>query len=143
MHIRLVKGAYWDTEIKRAQERGLDDFPVFTRKASTDVCYLACARRMLDAGDYIRPVFGTHNAMTVAHIVALAARSEPHRIPAPAWHGRGTAPPYAAEGFGICVYAPVGNHDVLLGYLVRRILENGANSSFVHRLLDRECRLPS
>jgi len=137
IHIRLVKGAYWDSEIKRAQERGWDDFPVFTRKESTDVSYLACARRMLAAADCINPVFGTHNAMTVAHIAALAGDDK--RIEFQRLHGMGEELHVLMqrEGLGCCIYAPVGNHDVLLGYLVRRILENGANSSFVHRLLDR------
>ncbi len=136
--IRLVKGAYWDSEIKRAQERGLDDFPVFTRKAGTDVSYLACARRMLDAADNINPVFGTHNAMTAAHIIELAR--DPSRLEFQHLHGMGEElfNLLHKEGFATCVYAPVGNHDVLLGYLVRRILENGANSSFVHRVLDRD-----
>ena len=135
IHLRLVKGAYWDSEVKRAQERGWDDFPVFTRKVSTDVSYNACARKMLEATDCINPVFGTHNAMTVAHIAELAgsASVEFQRL-----HGMGDElhALMQREGMGCCVYAPVGNHDVLLGYLVRRILENGANSSFVHRLLD-------
>lgn len=136
IHMRLVKGAYWDSEIKRAQERGLDDFPVFTRKASTDVSYHACARRMLAAGDWIQPVFGTHNALTVAHITELAGGID--RIEFQRLHGMGEELHHLmqADGYGCCVYAPVGNHEVLLGYLVRRILENGANSSFVHRLLD-------
>ena len=134
--VRLVKGAYWDTEIKRAQERGWDDFPVFTRKAGTDVSYLACAQRML-AADWINPVFGTHNAMTVAHILELAP--DPSRIEFQRLHGMGEDlyRLIQKEGFGCCVYAPVGDRDILLGYLVRRILENGANSSFVHRLFDR------
>jgi RHH-type proline utilization regulon transcriptional repressor/proline dehydrogenase/delta 1-pyrroline-5-carboxylate dehydrogenase len=137
IHVRLVKGAYWDTEIKRAQERGWDDFPVFTRKASTDVSYQACARRMLEAKDCIMPVFGTHNAVTVAHIAELAGDTD--HIEFQRLHGMGDELHHLMqrEGIGCCVYAPVGNHDVLLGYLVRRILENGANSSFVHRLLDR------
>jgi RHH-type proline utilization regulon transcriptional repressor/proline dehydrogenase/delta 1-pyrroline-5-carboxylate dehydrogenase len=136
MHIRLVKGAYWDTEIKRAQERGWDDFPVFTRKAGTDVSYLACARRMLEARDFITPVFGTHNAMTAAHLIELSGNKN---IEFQRLHGMGEDlyTLMQKDGFGCCVYAPVGSHDVLLGYLVRRILENGANSSFVHRLLDR------
>lgn len=137
IHIRLVKGAYWDSEIKRAQERGHSDFPVYTRKAATDVSYLACAKRMLDASDVINPVFGTHNAMTVAHLVELAG--DPQRLEFQRLHGMGDDlyKIMHREKFASCIYAPVGNHDVLLGYLVRRILENGANSSFVHRLLDK------
>jgi RHH-type proline utilization regulon transcriptional repressor/proline dehydrogenase/delta 1-pyrroline-5-carboxylate dehydrogenase len=136
--VRLVKGAYWDSEIKRAQERGWDDFPVFTRKAGTDVSYLAGAHRMLAALDWIDPVFGTHNAMTAAHILELAR--DPSRIEFQRLHGMGEDlyKLMQKEGFNGCVYAPVGDHEVLLGYLVRRILENGANSSFVHRLFDRE-----
>ncbi len=138
IHLRLVKGAYWDTEVKRAQERGHDDFPVFTRKASTDISYHACAQRMLVAIDCIKPVFGTHNALTVSHITELAGGVD--RIEFQRLHGMGEELHglMQREGFGCCIYAPVGNHDVLLGYLVRRILENGANSSFVHRLLDRD-----
>jgi len=137
LSIRLVKGAYWDTEIKRAQERGWDDFPVFTRKASTDVSYLACAQHLLAEADWINPVFGTHNAMTVAHILELAR--DPSRIEFQRLHGMGEElyRILQKEGLATGVYAPVGDHDVLLGYLVRRILENGANSSFVHRLFDR------
>ena len=136
IHVRLVKGAYWDSEVKRTQERGLADFPVYTRKPSTDVSYLACARRMLAAAEWINPVFGTHNAMTVAHIAEVARGTghlEFQRLHGMAEELHGLM---QKDGFGCCVYAPVGNHDVLLGYLVRRILENGANSSFVHRLLD-------
>ena len=131
-----MKGAYWDGEIKRAQERGLSDFSVFTRKAGTDVSYLACARRLLGA-DFIDPVFGTHNAMTAAHILELAP--DPSRIEFQRLHGMGEElhQRLQKEGLACCVYAPVGAHDVLLSYLVRRILENGANSSFVHRLFDR------
>ena len=136
IHIRLVKGAYWDSEIKRTQERGLSDFPVYTRKESTDISYLACARRMLAAAEWINPVFGTHNAMTVAHIAELATCKR--HIEFQRLHGMGEELHgiMQHEGYNCCVYAPVGNHDVLLGYLVRRILENGANSSFVHKLLD-------
>ncbi len=133
--IRLVKGAYWDTEIKRAQERGWDDFSVYTRKQSTDVSYLACARHLLSA-EWINPTFGTHNAMTVAHILELTP--DPSRIEFQRLHGMGVDLHRLMENEGLnsCIYAPVGNHDVLLGYLVRRLLENGANSSFVHRLYD-------
>ena len=141
--IRLVKGAYWDSEIKRAQERGWNDFPIYTRKAGTDASYLACARRMLEAHDAIIPTFGTHNAMTAAHIVELAR--DPQRLEFQHLHGMGDEL-YGLlhkEGFSTCVYAPVGEYDVLLGYLVRRILENGANSSFVHRVLDRSVTIPS
>ncbi|MBW7947894.1 MAG: bifunctional proline dehydrogenase/L-glutamate gamma-semialdehyde dehydrogenase PutA [Pseudorhodoplanes sp.] len=137
--VRLVKGAYWDSEIKRAQERGLDDFPVFTRKAMTDLCYMACARKLLAARPRLYPQFATHNALTVASVVAAAggvAGFEFQRL-----HGMGEAlyeellaeMPQAA-----CrIYAPVGGHRDLLAYLVRRLLENGANTSFVSVAADR------
>ena len=131
--VRLVKGAYWDTEVKRAQERGLADFPVFTRKAMTDLCFLACARKLLAARPRIFPQIATHNALTVATVIEAAggvAGYEFQRL-----HGMGEAL-YAAliaeEPTAACrVYAPVGGHRDLLAYLVRRLLENGANSSFV------------
>ena len=135
---RLVKGAYWDAEIKRAQEMGLPAYPVFTHKHHTDVSYLACARALLDAPDAIYPQFATHNAGTIAAILQMAARSgagfELQRL-----HGMGEGvyrevlrnPLIACR-----VYAPVGAHKDLLAYLVRRLLENGANSSFVHQLAD-------
>ena len=131
--VRLVKGAYWDTEIKRAQERGLDDYPVFTRKAMTDLNYLACARQMLALRPRIFPQFATHNALTVATVLELTGNSggfEFQRL-----HGMGEAL-YAQLGrdhpaLACRTYAPVGSHRDLLAYLVRRLLENGANSSFV------------
>jgi RHH-type transcriptional regulator, proline utilization regulon repressor / proline dehydrogenase / delta 1-pyrroline-5-carboxylate dehydrogenase len=134
MMVRLVKGAYWDTEIKRAQERGIADYPVFTRKAATDLCYLACARAMLDKRDRLYPQFATHNALTIATILEMAGgdRSgfEFQRL-----HGMGEAV-YADlaksnERVACRIYAPVGGYRDLLAYLVRRLLENGANSSFV------------
>ncbi len=138
IHIRLVKGAYWDTEIKRAQERGWNDFPVYTRKPNTDVAYLACAKKLLSYADCVNPVFGTHNALTAAQIAELAGDQNKSRIEFQRLHGMGDElhALLKEEGFNCCVYAPVGVYDVLLGYLVRRILENGANSSFVHRVLD-------
>ncbi|WP_026607825.1 bifunctional proline dehydrogenase/L-glutamate gamma-semialdehyde dehydrogenase PutA [Methylocapsa acidiphila] len=135
--LRLVKGAYWDSEIKRAQERGLADYPVFTRKAMTDLNYLACARRLLAARDVIFPQFATHNALTVASIVEMAgdAGFEFQRL-----HGMGEelfeALRIERPTLSSRVYAPVGAHANLLAYLVRRLLENGANSSFVARLGD-------
>jgi RHH-type transcriptional regulator, proline utilization regulon repressor / proline dehydrogenase / delta 1-pyrroline-5-carboxylate dehydrogenase len=131
--VRLVKGAYWDTEIKRAQERGLDGYPVFTRKAMTDLNYVACARKLLDLRPRLFPQFATHNALTVATVLELADGSsgfEFQRL-----HGMGDAL-YArlAEDrpeLAYRTYAPVGSHRDLLAYLVRRLLENGANSSFV------------
>ena len=135
---RLVKGAYWDAEIKRAQELGLATYPVFTDKRHTDLSYLACARALLAASDAIYPQFATHNAGTIAAVVQMAARAgvpfELQRL-----HGMGegvyrevlTNPDLRCR-----VYAPVGAHRDLLAYLVRRLLENGANSSFVHQLAD-------
>ena len=130
--VRLVKGAYWDTEIKRAQERGLDGYPVFTRKAMTDLNYIACARKLLTLRPRIFPQFATHNALTVATILELADGGgyEFQRL-----HGMGDAL-YAQLGkdrpdISWRTYAPVGSHRDLLAYLVRRLLENGANSSFV------------
>jgi RHH-type transcriptional regulator, proline utilization regulon repressor / proline dehydrogenase / delta 1-pyrroline-5-carboxylate dehydrogenase len=131
--VRLVKGAYWDTEIKRAQERGLDDYPVFTRKAMTDLNYLTCARRMLALRPRIFPQFATHNAMTVAHIVHAARDGKGYEFQR--LHGMGEALYVTLReqhaGIACRTYAPVGKHRDLLAYLVRRLLENGANSSFV------------
>ncbi|HKH35306.1 MAG TPA: bifunctional proline dehydrogenase/L-glutamate gamma-semialdehyde dehydrogenase PutA, partial [Beijerinckiaceae bacterium] len=143
--VRLVKGAYWDTEVKRAQERGLDDYPVFTRKAMTDLNYMACAERLLALRPRVFPQFATHNALTVASIVEQAggeqaARQDDRSSQDPGYefqrlHGMGevlygrlieTVPGAACR-----TYAPVGGHRDLLAYLVRRLLENGANSSFV------------
>jgi RHH-type proline utilization regulon transcriptional repressor/proline dehydrogenase/delta 1-pyrroline-5-carboxylate dehydrogenase len=129
---RLVKGAYWDSEIKLAQVQGHSDYPVFTRKAATDVSWLACARRMLDRRDAIYPAFATHNAHSLAFVLecADAADFEMQRL-----HGMGEAL-YHDATCPVRVYAPVGTHEDLLAYLVRRLLENGANTSFVHRLVD-------
>src|SRR5437588_7037310 len=133
MMVRLVKGAYWDTEIKRAQERGLEGYPVFTRKAMTDLNYLACARQLLALRPRLFPQFATHNALTVATVLELAAGEDSFEFQR--LHGMGEAL-YAklAEdrpGIACRTYAPVGSHRDLLAYLVRRLLENGANSSFV------------
>ncbi len=138
-YVRLVKGAYWDAEIKRAQETGLAGYPVYTRKPNTDVSYLACARKLFDAGsELIYPQFATHNAHTIAavHHVARGRPFEYQRL-----HGMGTD--LYAEVIGprnlnvpCRVYAPVGTHEDLLPYLVRRLLENGANTSFVNRVVD-------
>ncbi|MEQ8967125.1 MAG: bifunctional proline dehydrogenase/L-glutamate gamma-semialdehyde dehydrogenase PutA [Azospirillaceae bacterium] len=137
MMVRLVKGAYWDTEIKFAQERGFDGYPVFTRKASTDVSFLACAKALLDRRDRFYPQFATHNAHSVAYVLEHAGGTvegfEFQRL-----HGMGE-PLYdqmVGEEFPVRIYAPVGGHEELLAYLVRRLLENGANSSFVNRLQD-------
>jgi RHH-type transcriptional regulator, proline utilization regulon repressor / proline dehydrogenase / delta 1-pyrroline-5-carboxylate dehydrogenase len=140
--IRLVKGAYWDSEIKRAQVDGLEDFPVFTRKVHTDVSYLACAKKLLSAPDAVFPQFATHNALTVAAVMQIAGPNYyPGQYEFQCLHGMGE--PLYDEIVGVdklnrpCrVYAPVGTHETLLAYLVRRLLENGANSSFVNRVAD-------
>jgi RHH-type proline utilization regulon transcriptional repressor/proline dehydrogenase/delta 1-pyrroline-5-carboxylate dehydrogenase len=137
--VRLVKGAYWDTEVKRAQELGLPDYPVFTRKLGTDVSYLACARCLLAAGDAFYPQFATHNAQTLASIVELAGDRRDFEFQR--LHGMGEAlyeglTEEDGPGIPCRVYAPVGSHQDLLPYLVRRLLENGANTSFVNRILD-------
>ena len=137
--VRLVKGAYWDTEIKRAQTLGLDGYPVFTRKANTDVSYIACARKLLSMTDRIYPQFATHNAHTVAAILAMAPDRDSFEFQR--LHGMGEQLHEAvrkAEGTRCRIYAPVGAHSDLLAYLVRRLLENGANSSFVHQMTDED-----
>ncbi|MGH8302994.1 MAG: proline dehydrogenase family protein, partial [Steroidobacteraceae bacterium] len=141
MTVRLVKGAYWDAEVKRAQERGLDSFPVYTSKAATDASYLVCAQRLFAAPDVIYPQFATHNAMTVAAVLATAPRGAVYEFQR--LHGMGQALYDAVrtdtpELAPIRVYAPVGTHEELLPYLVRRLLENGANTSFVHHFLNRD-----
>ncbi|OAE98046.1 bifunctional proline dehydrogenase/L-glutamate gamma-semialdehyde dehydrogenase [Bradyrhizobium centrolobii] len=143
--VRLVKGAYWDTEIKRAQERGLDGYPVFTRKAMTDLNFVACARKLLGLRPRIFPQFATHNALTVATVLELAGDSggfEFQRL-----HGMGEAlyEQLAKDHPDIAyrTYAPVGSHRDLLAYLVRRLLENGANSSFVAQAADYRVPVPA
>ncbi|WP_423201731.1 trifunctional transcriptional regulator/proline dehydrogenase/L-glutamate gamma-semialdehyde dehydrogenase [Dickeya lacustris] len=143
--VRLVKGAYWDSEIKRAQIDGLEGYPVYTRKVYTDVSYLACARRLLAVPNLIYPQFATHNAHTVSAIYHLAGNNYyPGQYEFQCLHGMGE-PLYdqvvgpLAEGKlnrPCRIYAPVGSHETLLAYLVRRLLENGANTSFVHRIAD-------
>ncbi|GFZ91287.1 bifunctional proline dehydrogenase/L-glutamate gamma-semialdehyde dehydrogenase PutA [Dyella caseinilytica] len=138
-YVRLVKGAYWDAEIKRAQELGLSGYPLYTRKPNTDVSYMACAHKLFDAGsDLIYPQFATHNAHTIAavHHIARGRPFEFQRL-----HGMGTdlyAEVIGKQNLNVpCrVYAPVGTHEDLLPYLVRRLLENGANTSFVNRVVD-------
>ncbi len=136
--LRLVKGAYWDTEIKLAQEGGHDGYTVFTRKASTDVSYIACARRILSHADAFFPQFATHNAHTLATIVEMAGPRRDYEFQR--LHGMGEALyGQVVEGdqaLPCRIYAPVGNHEDLLPYLVRRLLENGANTSFVNRIVD-------
>ncbi|PTT77047.1 hypothetical protein DBR42_25925, partial [Pelomonas sp. HMWF004] len=163
--VRLVKGAYWDGEIKRAQELGLTHYPVFTHKQHTDVSYLACARALIQHADVIYPQFASHNAGTIAAIVQMA-RSANAAFEMQRLHGMGEgvyrefsrhtpaggmsttppAPPAQAGGLThdipVRVYAPVGEHRDLLAYLVRRLLENGANSSFVHQLADPSVQVP-
>jgi RHH-type proline utilization regulon transcriptional repressor/proline dehydrogenase/delta 1-pyrroline-5-carboxylate dehydrogenase len=141
MAVRLVKGAYWDSEIKRSQERGLEGYPVYTRKITTDVSYLACAGRLFRHTDVLFPQFATHNAHSIAAVLELAPRGasfEFQRL-----HGMGRLLYAEAErqieGFPpVRVYAPVGEHKDLLAYLVRRLLENGANTSFVNRFMDEQ-----
>ena len=135
--VRLVKGAYWDSEIKRAQTLGLDGFPVFTRKVCTDVSYLACTRKLLGMTDRIYPQFATHNAHTIAAVLHMAdgtSAFEFQRL-----HGMGAALHEAVRKARVVrcrIYAPVGAHSDLVAYLVRRLLENGANSSFVNQIVD-------
>ncbi len=141
MTVRLVKGAYWDSEIKRSQERGLSGYPVYTRKVTTDVSYLACAGQLFKHADVIYPQFATHNAHSIASVLELApagAAYEFQRL-----HGMGRllyaeAARRVANFPAVRVYAPVGEHKDLLAYLVRRLLENGANTSFVNRFMDEE-----
>ena len=139
--IRLVKGAYWDAEIKRAQVMGMEGFPVFTHKVHTDISYISNARKLLGLTDRIYPQFATHNAHTVAAVLDIAAQMG--RTPADyefqRLHGMGEALHkivLKAEGTRCRIYAPVGAHEDLLAYLVRRLLENGANSSFVNQIVD-------
>jgi len=152
MPVRLVKGAYWDAEIKRAQVEGHAGFPLFTRKPNTDVSYLACAKRMLAATDAFYPMFATHNAHTIAAIYRMAVLALPAmNASSPAYefqrlHGMGKdlydgvipngTPPGNTMSVPCRVYAPVGSHEDLLPYLVRRLLENGANTSFVNKITD-------
>jgi len=143
--IRLVKGAYWDSEVKRAQLDGQADYPVYTRKHHTDVSYLACARKLLAAPDAVYPQFATHNAHTVAALMHLAEAElgawAPGQYEFQCLHGMGEPLYHQVVGANQLdrpcrIYAPVGTHETLLAYLVRRLLENGANSSFVNRMAD-------
>ncbi len=149
--IRLVKGAYWDSEIKKAQIDGMTDYPVFTRKVHTDLSYIACAKKLLAAPENIYPQFATHNAQTLATIYQLANPEKYYngQYEFQCLHGMGE-PLYqqvvgnvADQKLGVpCrIYAPVGNHETLLAYLVRRLLENGANTSFVNRIADKTIEL--
>jgi RHH-type transcriptional regulator, proline utilization regulon repressor / proline dehydrogenase / delta 1-pyrroline-5-carboxylate dehydrogenase len=142
--VRLVKGAYWDSEIKRAQIDGLPGYPVYTRKPYTDVSYLVCAHKLLQAGELLYPQFATHNAHTLAAIHTRAQKLGVTDYEFQCLHGMGetlydqVSKPVTEGGLGVpCrIYAPVGSHQTLLAYLVRRLLENGANTSFVHRIVD-------
>lgn len=137
--VRLVKGAYWDTEIKHAQVEGHDGFPVFTQKSATDVSYICCAKKLLGMTDRIYPQFATHNAHTVAAILEMADDSELYEFQR--LHGMGEAlheTVLKQHGTRCRIYAPVGAHKDLLAYLVRRLLENGANSSFVNQIVDED-----
>ncbi len=149
INVRLVKGAYWDTEIKDSQVEGYHDFPVFTQKASTDVAYQACAKKLLEYRDSIYPQFATHNAYTAATIIAMAGDpKEGHE-----WgfefqrlHGMGESlyqQVLTDKNIPCRIYAPVGQHKELLAYLVRRLLENGANSSFVNNIYDEKVAIDS
>ncbi|MEM8942617.1 MAG: bifunctional proline dehydrogenase/L-glutamate gamma-semialdehyde dehydrogenase PutA [Pseudomonadota bacterium] len=134
--VRLVKGAYWDSELKQAQVEGVEDYPVFTRRAATDVSYLSCAAKLLRMTDRIYPQFATHNAQTAATILELAEGHKEYEFQR--LHGMGETlfNELIDQGERCRIYAPVGPHKDLLAYLVRRLLENGANSSFVHKVVD-------
>ncbi|SCX96292.1 trifunctional transcriptional regulator/proline dehydrogenase/L-glutamate gamma-semialdehyde dehydrogenase [Nitrosospira sp. Nsp13] len=139
--VRLVKGAYWDMEIKRTQVDGLEGYPVYTRKVHTDVAYLACAQRLLRAPDAVYPQFATHNAYTLSAVYQMAQDARVDDYEFQCLHGMGETLYDQVIGADQLakpcrIYAPVGSHDTLLAYLVRRLLENGANSSFVNRILD-------
>ena len=146
--VRLVKGAYWDAEIKRAQVDGMPGYPVYTRKVYTDVSYLACAQRLLAATDVIYPQFATHNAQTLATIYTWAQRDGITAYEFQCLHGMGETLYDQVVGSenldkACRIYAPVGSHETLLAYLVRRLLENGANSSFVNQIVDESIPVDS
>ena len=137
--VRLVKGAYWDAEIKRAQVFGLDGYPVFTRKLNSDVSYICCAKKLVQMTDRIYPQFATHNAHTVTAVLHLAEQLNPNQYEFQRLHGMGESlhhQVFTSKGTQCRIYAPVGAHKDLLAYLVRRLLENGANSSFVNQIVD-------
>ncbi|MEL7164379.1 MAG: bifunctional proline dehydrogenase/L-glutamate gamma-semialdehyde dehydrogenase PutA [Pseudomonadota bacterium] len=139
--VRLVKGAYWDTEVKHAQVQGLTDFPVFTRKPASDVSFIGLARKLLGLTDRIYPQFATHNAHSVAAVLEMAGDLSPGAFEFQRLHGMGEAMHDLVldeVGTRCRIYAPVGAHRDLLAYLVRRLLENGANSSFVHQIVDTD-----
>jgi RHH-type proline utilization regulon transcriptional repressor/proline dehydrogenase/delta 1-pyrroline-5-carboxylate dehydrogenase len=134
--VRLVKGAYWDSEVKQAQVDGAEDYPVFTRRSATDVSYICCASKLLGMTDRIYPQFATHNAQTAATILELAGSGIEYEFQR--LHGMGETlfNQLREQGARCRIYAPVGPHKDLLAYLVRRLLENGANSSFVNKVVD-------
>src|SRR5690554_581624 len=137
--VRLVKGAYWDAEIKRAQVMGLSGFPVFTRKACSDVAYLSCAKKLIGMADRIYPQFATHNAHSVSAVMEMARTAGLKHYEFQRLHGMGESlhnQVLEESGVPCRIYAPVGKHSDLLAYLVRRLLENGANSSFVNQIVD-------
>ncbi|MGH8283688.1 MAG: bifunctional proline dehydrogenase/L-glutamate gamma-semialdehyde dehydrogenase PutA, partial [Gammaproteobacteria bacterium] len=144
--VRLVKGAYWDSEVKRAQERGLDGYPVFTRKPNTDVSYLACARKMFAAREVLYPMFATHNAQTLSSILEMSGGNNDYECQRLHGMGEELYDEVVGEkklGVNCRAYAPVGSHEDLLPYLVRRLLENGANTSFVNRIIDEQVPVAS
>jgi len=143
LQVRLVKGAYWDREIKRAQVLGLEEYPVYTRKSTTDMSYLLCAQRLLKSRDVIYPMFGTHNAHSVAAVLEMAAKEGAGDFEFQRLFGMGEALYDAVlnkDLAPVTIYAPVGEQADLLAYLVRRLLENGANNSFVSKILDKNIR---
>ncbi|MEE9452177.1 MAG: bifunctional proline dehydrogenase/L-glutamate gamma-semialdehyde dehydrogenase PutA, partial [Gammaproteobacteria bacterium] len=146
IRLRLIKGAYWDSEIKMSQMLGLSGYPVFTRKANTDISFQACVKKMLTLGEFIYPQFATHNAYSIAMILALVGENKEYEFQC--LHGMGEAlyeniVPQDKMGIPCRIYAPVGNYENLLPYLVRRLLENGANSSFVNRIRDAKAPIES
>ena len=146
--VRLVKGAYWDAEIKRAQVEGMPGYPVYTRKVYTDVSYLTCARKLLDAADLLYPQFATHNAHSLSVIYTWAQDANIHNYEFQCLHGMGETLYDQVVGpknldKACRIYAPVGSHETLLAYLVRRLLENGANSSFVNQIVDESVAIDS
>lgn len=146
MMVRLIKGAYWDSEIKKTQMQGLNEYPVFTRKCFTDVSFQACAKKLLTMQDAIYPQFATHNAYSVALILELMGKNKDFEFQC--LHGMGNelyaqVVPASHEDIPCRIYAPVGTHEDLLPYLVRRLLENGANSSFVNRIVDEKAPIES
>lgn len=139
--LRLVKGAYWDSEIKESQVKGFEGYPVFTRKTNTDVSYIACAKKIIAAPDAFYPMFATHNAHTVASILQMMGKNRDFEFQCLQGMGRALYDHIVAEdkwNIACRIYAPVGTHEDLLPYLVRRLLENGANTSFVNRIVDEQ-----